>query len=81
MSMIPIPPGETIKELCEERNIDIELFSQMMGRSTIFCKALIDGLIPLTEDVAQSLQFTLGVPARFWLNLEKIYRQDLELED
>lgn len=35
---------------------------------------LIKGDTPLTPEIAYRLELVLGVPAKFWNNLESIYR-------
>lgn len=39
---------------------------------------LLDGTMPLTDNVAECLERVLGTPASFWLNLESNYRTKLE---
>ena len=75
---IAVPPGETIKEQLEERNISMKEFTRSMGVSEKFIADLLDGDVALTESVAAKLESALGIPARFWINLEKIYRLDSE---
>ena len=75
---IAVPPGETIKEQLEDRKISINDFTHSMGVSEKFVAELLEGDVALTESVAAKLESALGIPARFWINLEKIYRLDLE---
>lgn len=75
---IAIPPGETIKEQLEYRELSQKEFATRMGMSEKHISNLIRGNVHLTSEVALRLEMVLGVPAKFWNNLEAIYREDLE---
>lgn len=74
---IAIPPGETIKEQLEDRNMTQKEFAERMGYSQKHISQLIKGEAPLTLQTAQKLEMVLGIPAVFWTNLEAIYRDKL----
>ncbi len=76
-SIIAIPPGESIKEQLEDRNMSQVEFAERMGSSTKFISQLLNGKVPLTHQTALKLESVLGVPARFWNNLEALYQEDL----
>ena len=48
-----------------------------MDMSEKHISKLINGDVQLTQDVAVRLEMVLGVPARYWNNLEAIYREKL----
>ncbi|MBQ3390373.1 MAG: helix-turn-helix domain-containing protein [Firmicutes bacterium] len=75
---IAIPPGETIREKLQDRGMSQKEFAVRMDLSQKHVSKLINGEVQLTQDVAQRLEMVLGVSARFWNNLEAIYREDLE---
>lgn len=75
--IIAIPPGETIKEMLEDRFMSQLEFAERMGSSTKFISQLINGKVSLTHQTALKLESVLGVPARFWNNLESLYQEDL----
>lgn len=75
---IAVPPGETIKEQLEDRNISMKEFTRRMGVSEKFIADLLEGDVALTESVAAKLEGVFGIPSQFWNNLEGIYRADLE---
>lgn len=77
-SYIATPPGATIKEMIEERKFSQKEFAVRMGLSEKHVSKLINGEVQLTQDVAYRLEMVLGVPAKFWNNLESIYREKLE---
>ena len=74
---IAVPPGETIKELLEDRGISQKEFAVRMDTSEKHISRLVNGDVQLTTDMAIKLETVLGVPAKFWCNLEAIYREKL----
>lgn len=74
---VAIPPGETILEMIEERNITQKelAFRLKMSQKTI--SLLINGEAPLTPETAAKLETVLGMRSSFWLGLEADYRSDL----
>lgn len=76
-SYIAIPPGATIKEQLEDRGMSQKEFALRMGMSEKHISHLINGDVQLTPDVAYKIEMVLGLPARFWNNLEAIYREKI----
>lgn len=74
---IAIPPGETIKEQLEYRGMTQKEFALLMSLPEKHISLLIDGDIQLTADIANRLETVFGIPAKFWNNLEAIYREKL----
>ncbi len=74
---VAIPPGETIKELLDDRGISLKEFAYKMNASEKFILKLINGDISIDSDIAKRLEMILGVPESFWINLENIYQEDL----
>lgn len=74
---IATPPGATIKEQLIDRGMNQKEFASRMEMSEKHISNLINGDVQLTPDVAVRLEMVLGLPARFWLNLEAIYREKL----
>lgn len=74
---IAVPPGETIKEILEHRGIKQKEFALRMDMSEKHISRLINGEVLLTQETASKLEIVLGMKAKFWLELEAIYRQDL----
>ena len=70
----PVSPGETIREILEERAISQVDFATRLGRSEKFVSQLINGKASLTYDTAIDLERVLGVPATFWNRAEATYR-------
>lgn len=76
-SIIAIPPGETIKEQLIDKDMNQKEFAVRMDMSEKHISRLINGEVQLTPDVAVRLEVVLGPSARFWNNLEAIYREKI----
>lgn len=76
-SYIATPPGATIKEQLNDRGMSQKEFAARMDMSEKHISKLINGDVQLTPDCAVRLEMVLGVPAKFWSNLEAIYREKL----
>ncbi|MGL4498757.1 MAG: helix-turn-helix transcriptional regulator, partial [Planktothrix sp.] len=71
------PPGETLLETLQEREILVEELAAKMGISEVTIASLISGNAPITPEIAQQLAQILGIPADFWNNRERHYREYL----
>lgn len=69
------PPGETLREVLEDRGIPQAELARLTGRPKKTINEIIQGVAQLTPETALQLERVLGVPARFWLNLEHLYRE------
>ena len=67
-------PGDTILDILQERQVTLELFAQMMGRSEDFCQGLLEGTTVIDEIVAYELSVVIGSTVNFWLTREANYR-------
>ena len=76
-SYIATPPGATIKEQLNDRGMSQKEFAARMDMSEKHISKLINGDVQLTPEVAVRLEMVLGVPAKFWNNLEAVYREKL----
>lgn len=76
-SFIATPPGATIKEQLNDRGMSQKEFAARMDMSEKHISKLINGDVQLTPEVSVRLEMVLGVPAKFWNNLEAIYREKL----
>lgn len=76
-SYIATPPGATIKEQLADRGMSQKEFAARMDMSEKHISKLINGEVQLTPEVAVRLETVLGVPAKFWNNLEAIYREKI----
>lgn len=76
-SFIATPPGATIKEQLKGRGMSQREFAARMDMSEKHISKLINGDVQLTPETAVRLEMVLGVPAKFWNNLEAIYREKI----
>lgn len=76
-SYIATPPGAAMKEQLNSRGMSRKEFAVRMDMSEKHISKLINGDVQLTPDVAVRLEMILGVPAKFWNNLEAIYREKI----
>ena len=74
-SYIATPPGATIKEQLNDRGMSQKEFAARMDMSEKHISKLMNGEVQLTPDVAVRLEMVLGIPAKFWSNLEAVYRE------
>lgn len=76
-SYIATPPGATIREQLKYRGMSQKEFAVRMDLSEKHVSKLINGEVQLTPEVAVRLETVLGVPAKFWNNLEAVYREKI----
>ncbi len=71
------PPGATIKDLLEERGRSVGDFAREIGWPNYYTEQLLDGSLPITEEIASSLSKVLGATTNFWLSREQQFRESL----
>ncbi len=71
------PPGDTLRDLMEERDLTQAELSRRLGRPTQAVNEILAGKKEITEDTAIELERVLQVPAHFWLTREAQYREYL----
>lgn len=72
-----IPPGETLSDTLEVLGMTQAELSERTGRPKKTINEIIKGKAPISPETALQLERVLGVPAAFWNNLEKNYRETL----
>jgi len=72
-----IHPGETIAEVLEERGISQAELAAGTGVSTAYVCNVIAGKKDISARFAYALEYVLGVPKSFWLNLQAHYDAQL----
>ncbi|TDB36917.1 MAG: helix-turn-helix domain-containing protein [Actinobacteria bacterium] len=73
----PVAPGDTIREILDERSITQADFAARLDKSEKFVSQLINGKASLTHETAIELERVLGVPSSFWNGAESQYRDAL----
>lgn len=71
------PPGDTMAEILEERNLSPIKFADQIGYTVGHTNDLLHGNLPITIEIAEQLERILGVSATFWMNRESQYREDI----
>lgn len=70
-------PGDTIQEHIDHIGMSQAELAERLGRSVTKLNELIKGKAAITKETATKLEYVLGVPASFWLNLERQYQDEL----
>ncbi len=70
------PPGETIAEILEQRNLSPTTFAERIGRTSEEIQGLIRGDEKITIETARKLESVLGASVAFWMIRESQYRDD-----
>lgn len=71
-------PGETLMETLKAKGMSQYEFAIRSNMSPKNVNEIIKGKAPIKEKTAIHFERVLGIPARFWLNLESQYRESLE---
>lgn len=71
------PPGATLLDLLEERQLSQAELARRMGRPLKTVNEIIRGKAAITPDTALQLEVVLGPPAEFWNARERQYRAHL----
>lgn len=66
-------PGATIKEILETKKQTITDLARGTGETVDTLVDVIEGRLPIGEDLAQKFEKFLGPPASFWLNAQDNY--------
>jgi addiction module HigA family antidote len=72
-----VPPGETLLETIETLGMTQADLATRTGRTLKTINEIVKGKAPIRPDTALQLERALGVPASFWNNRERNYREAL----
>ena len=72
-----IHPGETIADVLEERGISQTELAFRTGVSPAYVSNVLAGKKGISANFAMGLEYALGVPKSFWLNLQANYEAEL----
>ena len=72
-----IHPGETIKEVLEEKQMSQEELAIRTGFSPKHVSEVVNGKKGISPSFAKSLEYVFGMPASFWINLQGIYDKEI----
>ena len=71
-----VAPGEYVTEWLEENAITMEELAFALGVNETYTKDLIEGKIPINEDIAKALEKLTGIPVKQWAVLDATYWKD-----
>lgn len=71
------PPGETIADLLEEREMTQTELAERLGVTPKHVNQVVNHGASISADLALGLEKVFRVPAHFWLNRESLYQADL----
>lgn len=72
------PPGDTIVDILQDKNISIDYFANSIGESLDRVTGLLSGQVFIDSVLAERLEVSLGTSKSFWITRESQYRKDLE---
>ncbi|MEW6181765.1 MAG: HigA family addiction module antitoxin [Bacillota bacterium] len=76
-----VPPGVTLLEVIESLDMNQAELANRTGRPVKTINEIIKGKTAITPETALQLERVLGVPASFWNNLERNYREALARQE
>lgn len=66
-------PGSYIEDIIDDMGITQSEFAKKLNITEKTLDKLINGLIPLSEDLAEKLSKLTGTSVKLWLNLQQKY--------
>ncbi len=69
------PPSMTLLETIRERRLSWYEFAHSVGLTIDDAGMLLGNILPITPALAARFEELLGVPAAFWLERERQYRE------
>lgn len=73
---IAIAPGETLKEVLDDREMSQKELADRMGVTPKHINKIIKGTAAISHEISIKLENVLGIKASFWNNLESKYQED-----
>jgi HTH-type transcriptional regulator/antitoxin HigA len=75
MPNIAIPPGETLREYLDAKQMTQVDLAKRVGLTTKTINEIVKGKAPITAETAIKLEAVFSTPASFWNNLEAQYQE------
>jgi len=73
-----IHPGETLKEIIEDRGMTQKELSIRTGNSAKHISSVVNCLKPISVNFAKKLEYALGIDASFWINLQENHDKEIK---
>ncbi len=77
MAVPTIHPGKHLAEEPKELNLNAVALARRLKVPTNSITEILNGLVPVTGDMALRLGHFFGTSAEFWLNLQELYELGL----
>ena len=74
-----IHPGETLKEVMEDRNISAESLAQSTGFTQDYINGVLNCKENISAEFARNLEDTLNIDTDFWMNLQELYNDEVKV--
>ena len=71
------PPGDTLGETLDVLGMTIPELAERIGETENTIEKIVKHSGPITPSIATKLEKALGIPASFWNNRERNYRESL----
>lgn len=71
------PPGDTIRDVLEDRRMDLQTLSNLIGMHKTSVARVVEQGEPISLDLARRLADVLGPSVEFWVTRDCQYRDDL----
>jgi HTH-type transcriptional regulator/antitoxin HigA len=75
------PPGETLQEVLDARGMTKAELAERIGKTPKFVIDIVKHGATITPTTAIELDKALGIPASFWNNRERRYRENLAMKE
>lgn len=75
----PSHPGETLKEMLEDRGWTQREFARKIGRPEQLISNIINGRSGITAETAVDFADAFGMSPEFWIDLDSRYRLHTEI--
>ena len=76
-----VSPGEILQDHLEQHGLSRAGAARRMGVSVYEIGRILDGITPITDDLAATLEQSFDVPASLWINAEKNHQRHLKSGD
>lgn len=71
-----VAPGQYLKEWIDEQGLSDHQVADLLEWNLKQLNEIVNGLTPITSDIAGLLERVVGIPAESWLRYEVAYRAD-----
>ena len=77
-ALMPVHPGEILKEELKERRITQKALAEQIGMRPSHLNELLNGKISMTIAIADKMQAALGIDSKSLMNLQTQYNYDMK---